>query len=66
MKKRVWVVLAAIVTLGLAGCSEGNSTENSETLVVGTMPTPHGEILEHVKPLLAEEGINLEITNFDD
>ncbi len=66
MKKRIWLAIAAAVTLGLAGCSEGNSTEQTETLVVGTMPTPHGEILAHVKPLLEEEGINLEIVNFDD
>ena len=34
--------------------------------MVGTLPTPHGEILEYVKPMLEKEGVKLEIKNFDD
>lgn len=34
--------------------------------MIGTLTTPHGEILEHVKPLLEKEGVTLEIKNFDD
>lgn len=66
MKKLVWVVLAVVVTIGLTGCGKGGSAKENETLVVGTLPTPHGEILEHVKPLLDEQGVTLELTNFDD
>ena len=36
------------------------------TLKVGASPAPHAEILEVVKDLLAEEGITLEIVEFDD
>ncbi len=35
-------------------------------LRVGASPTPHAEILEFVKPLLAERGVELEIVEFDD
>ena len=35
-------------------------------LVVGASPAPHAEILEAVKPLLAEQGIELEIEEFTD
>ena len=35
-------------------------------LVVGASATPHAEILEAAKPLLAEKGIDLEIVVFDD
>ncbi|MGG5314956.1 MetQ/NlpA family ABC transporter substrate-binding protein [Enterococcus sp. AZ072] len=66
MKKFFWFVIAAVLTVGLAACGKGNSADENQTLVVGTLPTPHGEILEHVKPLLKEKGVTLEITNFDD
>ena len=36
------------------------------TLKVGASPAPHAEILEVVKDLLAEQGITLEIVEFDD
>lgn len=34
--------------------------------MIGASVTPHAEILEQAKPLLAEEGIDLEIKTFDD
>lgn len=72
MKKKIFGLAAALLlTVGLAAC--GNSGKDSEkdssdetTLKVGASPTPHAEILEHVQPLLKEEGINLEIVKFDD
>lgn len=36
------------------------------TIVVGASPAPHAEILEAVKPVLAEQGITLEIKEFTD
>ena len=73
------LVLAGALTLSLAGCSTPSSSENSSsssqsssqeaqtiTIKVGASPAPHAEILEVVKPLLAEEGINLEVTEFTD
>ena len=35
-------------------------------LTVGASATPHAEILEAAKPILAEKGIDLEIVVFDD
>ena len=33
---------------------------------VAASPTPHAEILEQVKPILAEQGIDLVITEYGD
>lgn len=41
-------------------------TGDPVTLKVAASPTPHAEILEHVKPILEEQGITLEITEFED
>ncbi|MBO1304915.1 methionine ABC transporter substrate-binding protein [Enterococcus sp. 669A] len=74
-KKLLGLTAIALVTVGLAACgnggdntadSSGGGSASTDTLVVGASPTPHAEILEHVKPLLEEEGINLEIKKFDD
>ncbi|MBP8855335.1 MAG: MetQ/NlpA family ABC transporter substrate-binding protein [Oscillospiraceae bacterium] len=62
MKKLFAVTLAAVLALSLAGCSG----KKSGTLVVGASPAPHAQILEVVKPLLAKEGITLEIKEFTD
>ena len=74
MKKKILgFAAAALLTVGLAACgnsssgsSDSSSKEKSDTLVVGASPTPHAEILEHVKPLLEKEGVTLEIKKFDD
>lgn len=74
MKKKILgFAAAALLTIGLAACgnsgsdsADSSSKEESKTLVVGASPTPHAEILEHVKPLLEKEGVKLEIKKFDD
>lgn len=48
------------------GSGDSGQTEERVTLRVGASPVPHAEILEQVKPILAEEGIDLEITIFND
>lgn len=40
--------------------------DDRQTLVVGATPVPHAEVLEVVKPILAEQGIDLEIVVFQD
>lgn len=35
-------------------------------LVVGASPVPHADILNHVKPMLAKEGIDLKVVVFND
>lgn len=70
------VVFATILAL-LAGCAGGKtnadanadastSTGDTVTLKVGASPTPHAEILEVAKDILAEQGIDLEIVEFTD
>lgn len=44
----------------------GDADAETVTLKVAASPTPHAEILEQVKPILAEEGIELIITEYDD
>ncbi|MBM7710650.1 MetQ/NlpA family ABC transporter substrate-binding protein [Enterococcus xiangfangensis] len=73
MKKKILGFAAvALLTVGLAACgnsgsdSADSSKKEDKTLVVGASPTPHAEILEHVKPLLEKEGVKLEIKKFDD
>lgn len=45
---------------------EAANQADTITLKVGASSTPHAEILEIVKPLLAEQGITLEIVIYDD
>lgn len=45
---------------------DSSSKKSEVTLKVGASLTPHAEILEHIKPKLKEEGINLEIVTLDD
>ena len=58
-----FVSVALCCALLLVGCS---ATPKAKTLVVGASPAPHAEILEFVKPILAEQGITLEIKEFTD
>ena len=46
--------------------SETGSTLEGTVLKVGATPAPHAEILEVVKDILAEQGITLEIMNYND
>lgn len=77
MNKKVLAIATSVFLLAgvFTGCSSSkedtsktsSSKEKTEiTLKVGASLTPHSEILEHVKPKLKEEGINLEIVNLDD
>lgn len=40
--------------------------EEDKTITVAASATPHAEILEQAKPLLKEQGWDLEVTVFDD
>lgn len=46
--------------------SAAPATSEPVTIKVGASPSPHAEILEQVKPILAEKGITLEIVQFSD
>lgn len=55
------LALAATAALGLAAAAHAQ-----ERLVVGATAIPHAEILEFVKPILAADGLDLEIKVFTD
>ena len=70
------IALAAALVVGaLAGCGSSNSSNgggsaaaegDTVTLKVGASLTPHAEILEEAKPILAKEGVDLEIVKIED
>jgi D-methionine transport system substrate-binding protein len=67
MKKWVAGVIAATSIFGLAACgSDAGSGSDEKELVVGASNVPHAEILEQVKPILEEKGIDLQIETYQD
>lgn len=75
MKKKTLALVLILIfsTLLVAGCGSKEkapaTTDNTNTrtkLVIGATAKPHAEILEVVKPLLAKEGVDLEIKVFTD
>lgn len=65
MKKLIAVAAALLL---LAGCSSSQpgGDANTQKLVVAATAVPHAEILKQVKPILAKEGVELEIKVFAD
>lgn len=65
MKKQtiVSVVAAALALSALTGCG---GKKDDGVITVAASATPHAEILEQVKPILAEQGYTLEVTVFND
>lgn len=66
MKKVLSIVLALALVLALAACGTASTPAAKEVIKVGASSTPHAEILEQIKPLLAEEGYDLDIVIYDD
>ena len=81
MKKFLALALSSVLALSLlAGCGSSNtpaasgssgsagsaSTGETVTLKVGASITPHAEILNQCKPILAEQGIDLEVVEYTD
>lgn len=64
-KKTVFGLITSVAAAAFlfTGVSKANA---DTTLTVGASPTPHAKILEHVKPELKKEGINLKIKKYDD
>lgn len=54
------ILIASLLLLG------GTLAANAATLKVGATPVPHAEILNLIKPDLAEEGIDLKVIEFTD
>lgn len=78
MKKLLAGLFLSILVLALAACGtdkkeDSNSASDDQsdskenvTLKVGASNTPHAVILEKAKPILAKEGIDLEIETYTD
>ena len=80
-KKILALLLGLSLCLSLAACGgdtadtaettgdsaeSGDTAETTTTLTVAASPTPHAVILEACVPLLAEQGIELVINQYDD
>ena len=66
MKKLVAAALTGALVLGTVGTSVVFAADDDKTITVAASETPHSEILEAAKPILEEEGYDLEVTVFDD
>ena len=68
MKKLLKLLLAAVLTFSIIGCSGGSddSSDDSKVITVAASPTPHAEILEKAGEILAEDGWTLKVTEFED
>jgi len=64
MKKKLSIALIGFFVLLLAAC--GGKEEKEDTIKIGASSTPHAEILEQAKPILEDEGIKLEIEEYQD
>ena len=62
MKKNL-VMIAAV---SLAALAMSGMAMAGEKITVAASPTPHAEILEQVKPILEEQGYDLEVIEFED
>lgn len=76
MRNVKWALLMIVVfALFVVGCSNTDTNQTGDkngeqkemtTLTVGASPTPHAKILEQVKPVLAEQGVDLKIVEYSD
>lgn len=65
MKKFLAVLLTGAFVLGtLSGCGKGS--KDDKVIMIAASATPHAEILEQAKPILKEQGYDLQIKIFDD
>ena len=66
MKKLIAAALTGALVLGTVRTSVVFAADDDKTITVAASETPHSEILEAAKPILEEEGYDLEVTVFDD
>lgn len=73
MKKKVLsLIVTGFVATILTGCgasqaaTSSSTSDNNTVIKVGANITPHAEILEEAKPILAKKGITLEIVKLED
>ncbi|WP_380926871.1 MetQ/NlpA family ABC transporter substrate-binding protein [Sphingomonas arantia] len=66
LRRNLLAGLAALTLLTACGGGGGSAAADPNVLVVAATAVPHAEILEHVKPVLAKEGVTLEVRTFND
>ena len=71
MKKKLLagLLISVFAISALAGCGGGSSASKpaeAEVITVAATAVPHAEILEKAKPILAEQGYDLQVTVFND
>jgi D-methionine transport system substrate-binding protein len=62
----ILVLLISVITISCGGNREADASSDRVKIIIGASPRPHSEILEFVKPILAEQGIDLLIVAQDD
>jgi D-methionine transport system substrate-binding protein len=68
LMKKLLALLAVPLAAALliAGCSSGDNGAQGSHLSVAATTVPHAEILKAIKPMLAKEGVDLDIKVFTD
>jgi D-methionine transport system substrate-binding protein len=61
LNNKIFLAIVTILTLAISKNIFAN-----QSLIIAASPSPHAEILRQVKPILAKEGIDLEIKEFSD
>lgn len=72
--KKLFLLGSVILSLALTGCGGAKKddakkeapADGDNKIVIGVSPTPHGEIIEGLKPEFEKEGLDVEVVNFDD
>lgn len=66
MKKKILaVIIGTLLVVSLTGCKKADDTED-KVIKVAASTTPHAEILAQAKTILAEDGWDLQVTEFTD
>ena len=66
MKKFLAVLLTGAVAVSVLGGCGGKGSADDKVIKVAASATPHAELLEQAKPILADKGYDLQVTVFDD
>ncbi|TYS66990.1 MetQ/NlpA family ABC transporter substrate-binding protein [Sutcliffiella horikoshii] len=66
MKRVLSLAVVSLLVLVLAACGGGEKGIEEGKLVIGASNVPHAEILEEAKPILEEQGIELDIQTYTD
>ncbi|MBS6535667.1 MetQ/NlpA family ABC transporter substrate-binding protein [Peptoniphilus harei] len=72
--KKLFLLGSVVLSLALTGCGGAKKddtkaeapADGDNKIVIGVSPTPHGEIIEGLKPEFEKEGLDVEVVNFDD